>query len=122
MASKRALCTATRRDGQPCQAPALPGEVLCWGHSPTVAAQRQAARQTGGHHTAAAVRLGKLVPPRLVPIFEELVEALGEVHRGPLPAGRALAMAALARAAVAVLQAGEVEQRLRDLEARERGA
>jgi hypothetical protein len=54
----------------------------------------------------------------LAPIYDQLEAALGEVHAGTLDPRTALAMAALARAMVAVLQAGEVEQRLRELEGR----
>jgi hypothetical protein len=54
-------------------------------------------------------------------VFEELAQALGEVHAGTLKPGQAIAMAALARAMCAVLSAGEVEQRLRELEGRRAG-
>jgi len=60
------------------------------------------------------------MPPRLVPIYELLESALGEVHEGSLKAGQAIAMATLARALVAVLQAGEMEERVRQLEQRAR--
>jgi hypothetical protein len=111
-------CAGVRKDGQPCQGPVLDGGAYCFTHDPTRAAARQAARQRGGHNRGAITRLRGLVPPRLLPIFDLLETALGEVHDGTLAPAQAAAMAALARAMVAVLQAGEVEQRLRELESR----
>jgi hypothetical protein len=57
-----------------------------------------------------------LVPPRLVPIFDVLESALSEVHNGDLSPSQGTAMATIAKALVAVLTAGELEERLRDLE------
>jgi hypothetical protein len=111
-------CAATRRDGLPCQVRALPGSAYCFAHDPARAEQRTAARRQGGRNRADAVRLRGLLPPRLVPIFERLEAAMTELHAGTLDPRTASAMAALARAMVAVLVAGETEQRLRDLEAR----
>src|SRR5687767_11943185 len=90
----------------------------CFSHSPARAAERATVQGRGGAHRASVVRLRRLCPPRLVGVFEQLEQALGEVHAGKLPASRALGMAALARAMVSVLAAGEIEQRLRDLEGR----
>jgi hypothetical protein len=111
-------CSGTRRDGRPCAAPALADGPYCFAHAPERAADRQAAYRKGGLNRASIVRLRGLCPPRLVPVFEALEQALGEVHDGKLDPRQAVAMAALARAMVAVLQAGEVEQRLRELEQR----
>jgi hypothetical protein len=52
-----------------------------------------------------------------LPIFDILEAALTEVHRGTITPGQATAMASLAKAMVSVLGAGEMEERLRDLEA-----
>jgi hypothetical protein len=41
-----------------------------------------------------------------------------EVYKGYIPASRGTAMAAIARACVNVLTAGEIEKRVRDLESR----
>lgn len=111
-------CAATRRDGQPCRAPVLDGDTHCFAHSPTKRAARDAARQKGGHNSAALARLHRLAPPALVPVWDELLEALGEVHKGTLPASRGLAMAGIARALCAVLQVAELEERLRAVEGR----
>ena len=111
-------CTGTRRDGRPCTAMVLGGGAYCFAHDPTKAAERHAARQRGGQHRANLVRLRGLVPPRLISVYDRLETALGEVHDGTLQPGQAAAMAGLARAMVAVLQAGELEERLRALEER----
>jgi hypothetical protein len=111
-------CAGIRRDGQPCAAPMLDDGPYCFAHDPSKAAARQAARRKGGHNRGAIVRLRGLVPPRLLSVYDELEAALNEVHVGALPPARALAMAAVARAMVAVLQAGEQEERLRTVEAR----
>mgnify|MGYP001577788517 CR=1 FL=1 len=115
-------CAAATKSGQPCRGRPLPGRPFCLSHDPSLAAERDAARQKGGRNRAAAARLGKLLPARLAPTFEKLEAALGEVHDGALDPKVAGAMAAIARAMVAVLQAGELEQRVRELEARAAGA
>src|SRR3954468_11625613 len=109
-------CEGTRRDGQPCQGPVLDGGTRCFAHDETKRAERDAARKKGGHRSASLARIHRLVPPRLVTVYDQLEAALQEVHDGTLPPGQALAMAGLARAMVAVLQAGEVEERLRAVE------
>src|SRR5262245_41562823 len=94
-------CWAIRRDGQPCQAPAL-ADGLCFAHSPAQAAARAAGHAKGGQHRASIVRLRGLCPPKLVSVYETLERALSEVHAGTLKPAQAIAMASLARAMVAV--------------------
>jgi len=86
-------------------------------HSPTLREKAQEARRAGGYNSARAARLGKLVPPRLMSVYGRLEEALGQVHRGELDPRAATAMAALAGAMVRVLTSGELEERVRRLEA-----
>ncbi len=105
-----------RRDGRPCQGLALPGRQYCFNHDPALVERRLQGQRKGGAHSAKIIRLRSLVPPRLVPIFDTLESALGEVHSGDLDPKQATAMASLARAMVAVLQAGELEERVRRLE------
>lgn len=113
-------CAGTRRDGQPCHAVAVTAEH-CFVHDPARAADREAARRRGGRNSSKIVRLHGLLPPRLRPVFEKLESALSEVHDGKLSPRTALAMAAVARALVSVLQAGEMEERLRQIEAAQQG-
>ena len=111
-------CEGTRRDGLPCGGPVLGTGTRCFAHDETKRAARDAARRRGGRQSATLARLHRLAPPALLPVWDELLEALGEVHKGTLPAGRGLAMAAIARALVAVLQVAELEERLRAVEGR----
>lgn len=112
-ASHRPSCTALRKDGRPCTAPAAK-DGLCVGHQP----EASAARSKGGRNSAKAARLSKLIPPRLIPVFDRLEEALTQVHEGELDPRVATAMASLAGAMVRVLTAGELEERVRVLEDR----
>ena len=90
----------------------------CFAHAPELAARRAEARRRGGQRRSNAVRLRGLVPPRLIPTFDQLETALADVLAGALDPKQATAAAAVARAMVAVLQAGELEERLRKLEER----
>ena len=78
----------------------------------------QEARRKGGHATSGTERAGELLPARLQPVVSILEGALGEVHRGELDPRVASAMASLAGALVRAITAGELEERLRALEAR----
>ncbi|MFC1972596.1 hypothetical protein ACFLVE_04250 [Chloroflexota bacterium] len=51
-----------------------------------------------------------------MPVYDKLENALEEVHGGKLESKQAQAMASLARAMVAVLTSGELEERVRGLE------
>jgi hypothetical protein len=109
-------CAGVRKDGQPCQAPAVAVSGYCYAHDPSRSGERADTRRRGGHNSSAQARLRGLVPPRLIAVYDALEEALEQVHAGTLVPAKAQAMASLARAMVGVLQAGEVEERLRDLE------
>lgn len=108
-------CAATRRDGHPCTAPAL-ASGYCFAHDPALAQKRATARANGGKNRAGAIRLHRLCPPRLSAVYAKLETALVEVHDGKLDPKVATAMAALARAMVAVLTSGQTEERLRAVE------
>ena len=105
-------CSSARRDGAPCTAKA--GTTgYCIGHAPGALD----ARRKGGHATSRSERAAKLLPARLQPMVSLLEDALGEVHRGELDPRAASAMASLAGALVRAMTAGELEERLRALEA-----
>jgi len=114
------LCRSPARDGSPCKARALQ-DGYCFSHSPALAVKRTAARSKGGSNSAKSVRLRALVPPRLIPVFDKLEAALDEVYGGKLEAKQGTAMAAIARAMVAVLTSGELEERVRDIESKLEG-
>ena len=119
MPSTAPTCQGVRKDGSPCTAPVLDGGQFCYAHDPAKTDERDEARRKGGRNSSSLARVAKLLPARLGGIYDVLERAIGEVHDGSLEPIRANAIANLARAAAAVLQAGEMEQRLRDLEARE---
>ncbi|MBX5493375.1 MAG: hypothetical protein IRZ14_19665 [Chloroflexi bacterium] len=109
-------CIATRQDGQPCRSFALPGSAYCYTHDPARAAERIEARRRGGQHTSKAHRFRALLPPRLVPVFERLEQAMESVEQGSISPSQAQALAALARAMVAVLESSELAERLKEIE------
>ncbi len=111
-----ANCAGTRADGQPCGAPIAGDDGYCYSHDPTRSIERHLARRRGGQNSASAARLRGLVPPRLLSVYGRLEAALEDVRTGTLTPQQATAMASVARALVSVLTAGELEQRVRDLE------
>ncbi len=111
-------CSGTRRSGEPCNAAALPGRSLCWAHDPELRGKAAEARKAGGRNSSAAARAARRVPKDMADLVERLLLAVDEVHRGDLDTKRATAMAALGRAIVTVYEAGELQQRLTELEAR----
>ncbi len=113
------VCTAIRRDGAPCTARVLGDSSSCWAHDPELGEHRRQVRALGGKGRSNAARAEKLMPARLRPVCDRLEGALTDVLSGTLDPRQASAAAALARALVAVLTAGELEQRVRDLESRE---
>jgi hypothetical protein len=114
-----AVCAATRKDGRPCTNTILPpGASHCFAHDASLQAERAEARKRGGASRSNLSRFARLTPLSLAPITARLEQAIDEVHRGELDPRAASAMAALARALVATVTAGEMEQRLRQLEER----
>ncbi len=111
-------CTATRRNGEPCRAQALPDQDLCWAHSPGMRQKAAEARRRGGENKANVVRAGKHIPRDMKELARRLLKAIDEVHRGEFMPDQARAMASLAGAVCRVYEAGEVEQRIAELEAR----
>ena len=110
---ERQRCAATRVDGQPCRARAG-SSGFCIGHSPGAAA----ARRKGGFGSSKKARADKLLPVRLRPVLDLLEAAIREVHQGSLDHRQGSAMASLANAIVRVFQAGQLEERVGQLEDR----
>jgi hypothetical protein len=111
-----AKCHGLRVDGEPCRSTIVAMSGYCYTHDPSVVEARTAARRRGGAASSKVHRARKLAPPLLRDVFDVLMKALEEVHSGVLEPQRAQAMASVARAAVSTLTAGELEQRIRDLE------
>jgi len=104
-------CQATRKDGTPCRGTAT-ASGYCFAHDPASAEHRA----KGGRNRSNAARSLRMLPERLRPIADKLAAALDEVHQGTLDPRQASAMASLAGALVRVVQAGELEERVRALE------
>jgi len=108
------LCSAVSKNGEACGGRANESG-FCFAHDPSLNSIRETARVRGGENSSRAVRLEKLMPRRLRPLFDRLEQAMQELHEGKLDPRRATAMASLAGAMVKVLEAGELEELTRKL-------
>src|SRR3712207_6151843 len=90
-------CGAPRKDGHSCTVTTLLADGHCFAHSERAAAARTEARRKGGRQSAKVHRLRGLLPPRLVPAFDQLEQALSDVLAGSLDPKQATAAAAVAR-------------------------
>jgi hypothetical protein len=110
--ANRERCQAQRKDGTPCQAPAV-RDGLCVGHQ---AGDHAAWRRKGGAATSSAARASAALPHVLKPVRDALITALVKVNDGRYTPAQGSAMAAIASAIVRVFVASEQEQRVKDLE------
>jgi hypothetical protein len=69
------VCTATKRDGQPCTLPARGEHGLCWAHSPETAEKRKRIASRGGKARAKS---------RLTALWEEVRGVIANVESGSL--------------------------------------
>ncbi len=111
-------CSATRANGEQCRAQALPEQALCWAHSPEMRDRAAAARKAGGENSSNAARASKRIPKDLHDVRDRLLGAIAKVEDGKLTPRQGQAMATLAAALVKVHEAGEVNERLAELERR----
>ena len=85
-------CEAFRKDGERCQAKALPGHLWCWTHDPSVADRRRQARAAGGRKAAQVRKLNNRRvdlsdPAALVRFTSALVQDI-LAHRVDVAVGR----------------------------------
>lgn len=112
-------CRGVRADGDRCRSAVVGASGWCFAHDPDLEAERAAARERGGQASSNVARLRRhFEPSTLGPIFDQLKEALRQVHSGELSPAQASAMASLARAMVVLIEAGQFEERLEELERR----
>ncbi len=118
----RERCTATKVNGQPCQAFALPGEAVCWSHLPGNQDAVKQAQRRGGENRSAARRAakqwaaaGRQIRPEELPHM--LKACILRVASGQMEPAQASAIAGLAKASVALSHDLEIEARLTALEA-----
>src|SRR5919199_2607234 len=100
MSTIREQCAATKSDGQRCRGNALEGSRYCFAHEPELKQRRLEGNAKGGKHKSSLVRLERMIPARLVPVYSRLELVLDELHEGQLDPKVAHAMAAVARAMV----------------------
>lgn len=112
-------CTALRRDGLRCLAPALPGESACIGHSVKLAAKRHAGRIKGGKNRSNLARAAKRLGAGAMSLNEldaALANLLRGLAEGSVEPGVAVAASSLARAIVSAKTTAELAERIAALE------
>ncbi len=113
-------CRGTNAAGQPCDAKPVRPSGWCYWHDPALEANRAAGRRKGGAARSNKARARKQLPVEALTLPEVqglLSVALKGVLAGRIEPGVANASANVARAIAAVAQAGEMEERIRELEA-----
>ena len=113
-------CTGQNKDGAPCNAQAWKDKLCRW-HHPDLEAQRAEERRKGGTARSNVARARKALAGNIrdmTDVKARLMVALAKVEAGELEPGPANAMANLARAIATIVQVGELEERIRDLETR----
>ena len=105
-------CVGVNKSGQPCSAKPLPGSDRCPWHDPAWDERRKAWSIRGGHGKSNKARAKKALPAGVL-TNTELRGVLGitiaRVLRGTVEPGVGSSVASLARAYVAVTEAGAVE-------------
>ena len=112
-------CVGVNKSGQPCSAKPLPGSDRCPWHDPAWDERRKAWSIRGGHGKSNRARAKKQLPADLMTddeIRAWLGVAFKRVIAGAMEPGVATAAGSVARAMVAVKQAGELEERMRAIE------
>ncbi len=111
-------CAATRADGTPCRAHALPGRSCCWAHDQDQQERAAEARRRGGQNRGNLARIRKATPDALKEAQDRLIEALRAVQTGDMDPRIGTAMATISSALVKVHEAGELAVRVEELEGR----
>jgi len=132
MSGNRAVCRATRRDGEPCRATLVGASGYCLVHDPALEGQRAEWRRTGGRNKSTVARTGgrnKSTVARATKVLQGdkemgdvlkmLKSALEETYKGTLEARSAKALASLSNAVVRMHETGVLELRIKALEGRE---
>jgi hypothetical protein len=113
-------CNGTNKVGERCRGQALPGSEFCIAHDPTKVVAITEARRKGGAARSNRARARRemanaaLTPGELQGVIAVTLKAVFAGSKSP---GIGQAVAALARAAISVREATELEERLTRLEA-----
>lgn len=114
-------CKATTKSGKACRAPLLPGKTWCRAHDPDLAAERLEWSRRGGRNRSNAARAAKELQGETADVAEitaVLTRAMRRLEAGKIEPGIATSLAGVAKALVSIRQAGEIEERIAELEAR----
>lgn len=121
-------CSQVKKSGDPCKAQALEGERLCFFHSPKVAGERKQAWADGGKTTG--LKIQRLIPTHLgddapdialktVQDALELAECGANwILKGKIGPQVATSLIGFIQAAMKIKELGEMELRLKQLEAK----
>ena len=109
-------CKGRTRAGKPCNATPRPGREWCPWHDPDLADKQAAWRASGGSARSTSSRAGAALPRDLADVRDKLLSALSKLETGELEPRTAQAMASVARALVAVQEAGALERATTALE------
>ena len=113
-------CQATNQTGKPCSAKPRPGRSFCPWHDPALAEQRRRWSVQGGQGKSSRKRATRNLAGQALTLPEVsglLSVALTRVAAGSMEPSVGNALASLSRALVAIEQAGNLEDRLAELEA-----
>lgn len=110
-------CTATRRDGSPCRANALPGKAVCWAHDEALKPKAAEARRRGGANRSNTARAQKRMPRELRDIVQIVEAAMGGVLQSKITPPQGQALASLVGAWVKLRETGELQAQLDELKA-----
>ena len=113
----QATCKGKTRAGEPCNAQPRPGRDWCAWHDPDLADKQATWRAKGGAQSSNASRARKALPKDLQDVHGALLRALQGLEDGTLRPQTAQAMASVARALVALQEAGALERATAALEA-----
>ncbi len=108
-------CLGRKADGRRCLA--IKGrDGYCWAHSPNTTPAQKKLQSANRGRPAKLAKLQRLLPDDLRQIWDLLLKSIFEVYDGSLPPTRAMAISSLAGTAIRVVEASDVESRLRFLE------
>jgi hypothetical protein len=110
-------CTATRKDGSPCQAWASRTTGLCPLHSEN----KHQIQVKGGLSKTKAHMLETRMNPKLKDVVELLATSARQVHSGEISPAAGSSLAAIATALVRAVESAELSLRLSILEIQLRG-
>ncbi len=111
------ICAGVRKDGTPCRTVAT-ADGYCFAHSEACKARTDAARVEGGRNSSKVARARRRMGADLHDIAKLLEDAMRDVAKGAMLPQQGSALASLAGAWVRLHDAGEVQARIEELEAR----